>query len=185
MFAMNLNRSLRDFILVLAFGFLTGAVHAQGYQLKPVYFRVSDFKLQSGELLKEMVVEYATLGEPKRDTGGNIINAVVNGHGWSGNYAQTVGLAKDMVGPGRPLDPDKYFIIFPTALGSPGSSSPSASGLGPKFPGYTVADMVNAQYRLVTEKFGIKKLVGVIGASMGGYGFTVDSVCARALALLR
>jgi len=54
-------------------------------------------------------------------------------------------------------------------MGSPGSSSPSASGLGPKFPAYTVADMVNAQYRLVTEKFGIKKLAGVIGASMGGY----------------
>lgn len=166
---MSLHRFLRNSVLAVVLGFLAGLAHGQGYQLKPEYFRASDFKLQSGVMLKEVVVEYATLGEPQRDAAGNIINAVINPHGWSGNYAQTVGLAKDMVGPGRPLDPDKYFIIFPTAMGSPGSSSPSASGLGPKFPGYTVADMVNAQYRLVTEKFGIKKLAGVIGASMGGY----------------
>jgi homoserine O-acetyltransferase len=141
----------------------------QGISLTPQYFRIADFKLQSGEVLKEMVVEYATLGEPKRDASGAITNGVINPHGWSGNYQQSVTLAKDMVGPGRPLDPQRFFIIFPTALGSPGSSSPSVSGLGPKFPAYSVADMVTAQYRLVTEHLGIKKLAGVMGASMGGY----------------
>lgn len=141
----------------------------QTYQLKPEYFRVTDFKLRSGETLKEMVVEYATLGEPRRDSNGDIVNAVVKPHGWSGNYAQTITLAKDLVGPGKPLDPQKHFIIFPTSLGSPGSSAPSVSGLGPKFPVYAIADMVAAQHRLITEKFGIKKLAGVIGASMGGY----------------
>lgn len=139
------------------------------YTLKPEYFRITDFKLQSGAVLKEMVVEYATLGEPRRDAAGKIVNAVVNPHGWSGNYAQSVTISKDLIGPGRPLDPDKYFIIFPTALGSPGSSSPSVSALGSQFPRYSVADMVAAQHRLVTEKFGIQKLAGVIGASMGGY----------------
>ena len=139
------------------------------YTLKPEYYRVADFRLQSGAVLKEMVVEYATLGEPRRDAAGLIVNAVINPHGWSGNFAQSVTIAKDMIGPGRPLDPQKHFIIFPTAMGSPGSSSPSASGLGPRFPRYTVADMVAAQHRLVTEKFGIRKLAGVIGASMGGY----------------
>ena len=71
-------------------------------------------------------------------------------------------LAKDMVGPGKPLDPGKYFIIFPTAMGSPGSSSPSASGMGATFPAYTVSDMVNAQYRLITEKYAIKKLADIL-----------------------
>jgi homoserine O-acetyltransferase len=159
-------------IAAVWFAILPLTTHAQAaatYTLKPEYFRVADFKLQSGAVLKEMVVEYATLGEPRRDGSGNIVNAVINPHGWSGNFAQSVTIAKDMVGPGTPLDPGKYFIIFPTALGSPGSSSPAVSGLGPRFPRYTVADMVAAQYRLVTEKFGIRKLAGVIGASMGGY----------------
>jgi len=142
---------------------------APAIKLEPETYRITDFRMQSGATLKEMVIEYATLGEPRRDASGNIVNAVVNPHGWSGNYLQTAVLAKDMIGPGRPLDPQRYFIIFPTAVGSPGSSSPSVSGLGPKFPKYTVADMVHAQYRLVTEKFGIKRLAGVIGASMGGY----------------
>lgn len=58
---------------------------------------------------------------------------------------------------------------MPTALGSPGSSCPSVSGLGPKFPKYTVADMITAQYLLVTQHFKIQHLSGVMGASMGGF----------------
>jgi homoserine O-acetyltransferase len=166
---MRLHTLVGRLVALLATGLLAAAASAQDIPLKPEVFRASDFRLASGEILKEVLVEYATLGEPRRDAAGNIVNAVLNPHGWSGNYAQTVTLAKDMVGPGRPLDPQRHFIIFPTAMGSPGSSSPSVSGLGPKFPSYTVADMVHAQYRLVTERFGIKKLAGVIGASMGGY----------------
>ncbi|MBI3371964.1 MAG: alpha/beta fold hydrolase [Betaproteobacteria bacterium] len=158
--------------------FVTAAVYlllaataacAQGIKLEPKYFKVDEFVLESGQSIRNMVVEYATLGEPRKDIDGNIANAVVSPHGWSGNYAQTVALAKDLVGAGKPLDPQKYFIIFPTALGSPGSSSPSVSGMGAKFPRYTVGDMINAQYRLVTEGLGIKRLAGVMGISMGGY----------------
>jgi homoserine O-acetyltransferase len=157
-------------VFIIAFSFLlTGYSLAQDIKLEPQIYRIKDFKFQSGEVLPEMVVQFATLGEPKKDAAGNITNAVINAHGWSGNYAQTVTQAKALVGPGKPLDPTKYFIIFPTAVGSPGSSSPSVSGLGPKFPAYTVADMVTAQYRLVTEHFRIKRLTGVSGASMGGY----------------
>ena len=166
---MRLHTFVGRLLGLLVVGLVAASAQAQGIQLKPEVFRASDFRLASGEILKEVLVEYATLGEPRRDAAGNIVNAVINPHGWSGNYAQTVTLAKDMVGPGRPLDPAKYFIIFPTAMGSPGSSSPSVTGLGPRFPRYTVGDMVSAQYRLVTEKFGIRKLAGVIGASMGGY----------------
>lgn len=135
----------------------------------PQTVELKDFTFASGEKLDKVVVQFATLGTPKKDAAGNITNAVVNPHGWSGDYSQTSKLAKDMLGPGRLLDPEKYFIIFPTAIGSPGSSSPSSSGLGTKFPKYTVADMVTSQYRLVTEHLGIKKLAGVAGASMGGY----------------
>jgi homoserine O-acetyltransferase len=115
-----------------------------------------------------MKVEYATLGTPKKDAAGNIINAVVWCHGWSGNYSQGPTNHAKAFGPGRPMDPAKYFIILASSLGSPGSSAPSTSGLGPKFPQYTLDDMISAQYLLVTQHFGIKHLMGVAGGSMGG-----------------
>jgi len=139
-----------------------------GLDLKPEYYHVKDFKLQSGAVVKEMKIEYATCGTPKRDNRGNIANAVLFCHGWSGNYSQ-IGLFKGAFGPGKPLDPEKFFIICPTALGSPGSSSPSVSGLGSQFPKYTIADMISAQCILLTQSLNIKHLSGVIGASMGGY----------------
>lgn len=166
---MRVTKSFAAALVVALSYCLVGTVIAQDIKLVPQVFRIKDFKFQSGEVLPEMVVEYATVGEPKKDAAGNIVNAVINAHGWSGNYAQTVTLAKALVGTGKPLDPARYFIIFPTAVGSPGSSSPSTSGLGSRFPAYTVADMATAQYRLVTEHLGIKHLAGVSGASMGGY----------------
>jgi homoserine O-acetyltransferase len=146
----------------------TAQVWAQGFGVKPEYFTIKDFKLKSGAVLPEMKVEYATLGTPKKDASGNIVNAVIWCHGWSGSYIQGTGTYTKIFGPGNPMDPNKFFIIFPTALGSPGSSSPSTSGLGPKFPKYTLADMVEAQYLLVTKRLGIKHLAGVAGGSMGG-----------------
>lgn len=165
-----LGRRLAAALMPLLF---VGAAHAQTAPptptLTPQIAELRDFKFASGEALDKLVVEYATLGTPRRDAAGNIVNAVINPHGWSGNYAQTVKIAKDLVGPGKLLDPEKYYIVFPTALGSPGSSAPSTSGLGPKFPRYTISDMVTAQYRLVTEALGIKHLAGVTGTSMGGF----------------
>jgi homoserine O-acetyltransferase len=138
------------------------------FDLKPEYYSVKEFRLQSGALLRGMKIEYATHGMPKVDNNGDIINAVVFCHGWSGNYSQ-ISLFEGIIGSGKPLDPDRFFIICPTALGSPGSSGPSVSGLGPRFPKYTIGDMVSAQYALVTEHLNIKRLAGVIGASMGGH----------------
>jgi len=152
-------------VLCLAWG---APARAQESGVKPEYYVVKDFKLRSGEVLPEIKIEYGTLGTPQKDSSGKIINAVVWCHGWSGNYIQGTTLYKRVFGKGKPMDPEKYFIIFPTALGSPGSSSPSVSGLGPKFPKYTIFDMIAAQYRLVTEHLGIKHLVGVAGGSMGG-----------------
>jgi homoserine O-acetyltransferase len=139
-----------------------------GFDLKPEYYSVKEFRLQSGALLRGMKIEYATHGTPKVDNKGDIINAVVFCHGWSGNYSQ-INLLEGIIGPGKPLDPNQFFIVCPTALGSPGSSCPSVSGLGPRFPKYTIGDMVSAQYALVTEHLNIKRLAGVIGASMGGH----------------
>ena len=156
------------FVTVLFCAGLAAQAWGQGPEVKPQYYVVKNFKLNSGQVLPEMKIEYATLGTPKKDAAGNITNAVVWCHGWSGSYIQGPTYYKKVFGPGNPMDPTKYFIILTSALGSPGSSSPSTSGLGAKFPKYTVADMIKAQYLLVTKHLGIKHLAGVAGGSMGG-----------------
>ena len=166
---MNRDRIVRLVMLIIVFFFCGIAFSfAQELKLTPEYYHIKDFELKSGAIIKDLKIEYATLGTPKKNTKGIITNAVVFCHGFSGNYAQ-IKLLKGMVGPGKPFDPDKYFFILPTAVGSPGSSCPSLSGLGPKFPKYTVADMISAQYLLVTQHLNIKHLAGVAGPSMGGF----------------
>jgi homoserine O-acetyltransferase len=166
---MNRDRAVRLVFLTIVFC-LCGISFsfAQELKLTPEYYHIKDFKFQSGMMIEDLKIEYATLGTPKKDSQGDVSNAVVFCHGFSGNYAQ-IALLKGMVGPGKPFDTDKYFFILPTAIGSPGSSCPSVSGLGPKFPKYTVADMISSQYLLVTEHLNIKHLAGVAGASMGGF----------------
>jgi homoserine O-acetyltransferase len=75
-----------------------------------------------------------------------------------------------LIGPGKALDTDKYFVICTDAIGNGLTTSPSNSQTqaNVSFPEFNIRDMVNSQYRLVTEHFGITKLVTVVGASMGG-----------------
>lgn len=70
----------------------------------------------------------------------------------------------------KTIDPSTYFIIFVDAIGNGVSISPSNSALQPldTFPQLRIVDMVNAQYRLLTEQFDIEKLHAVVGISMGG-----------------
>jgi homoserine O-acetyltransferase len=166
---MNRHRVISSVLLTVIFClFGIASSFAQELQLTPQYYHIKNFKLKSGAVVEDMKVEYATLGSPRKDGQGNITNAVVFCHGFSGNYAQ-VKLLKAMVGSGKPFDTDKYFFICPTAVGSPGSSCPSVSGLGPRFPKYTVADMISAQYLLITKHLNINHLAGVVGPSMGGF----------------
>ena len=72
-----------------------------------------------------------------------------------------------MFGPGQPLDATKFYIILPDALGHGKSAKPS-DGLKTKFPRYNYADIVDAQYRLLSEGLGIRHIRVIIGNSMGG-----------------
>jgi homoserine O-acetyltransferase len=75
-----------------------------------------------------------------------------------------------LIGPGKALDPSRYFIICTDAISNGLTTSPSNSKSQPRmqFPKFIMRDMVNSQHRLITEKFGLGKVVTVIGASMGG-----------------
>jgi homoserine O-acetyltransferase/O-succinyltransferase len=74
------------------------------------------------------------------------------------------------IGPGRAIDPDKYFVIIANQIGNGLSSSPHntpAPFNGLKFPHVRISDDVRAQHRLITEKFGIERLELVMGGSTG------------------
>ena len=128
-----------------------------------------DFHFSGGETLKDVKFHYLTLGTPRRDAKGAIANAVLLLHGTT-NVAEEFllpSLAGELFHPGQPLDAAKYFIIIPDGLGRGGSAKPS-DGLKGKFPHYGYADLVEGQYRLVTEGLGVSHLKLVLGVSMGG-----------------
>ncbi|MDA9444295.1 hypothetical protein XH98_35420 [Bradyrhizobium sp. CCBAU 51745] len=121
-----------------------------------------DFKFHTGEVMPELRLHYATIGEP---TGQPVL--VLHGTGGSGASMLTPAFAGELFGAGQPLDASKYYIILPDAIGHGKSSKPS-DGMKTSFPKYNYNDMVEAQHRLVTEGLGVKHLRLVIGNSMGG-----------------
>lgn len=132
-------------------------------------FIIKNFRFTSGETLPELRIHYRTFGTPQKDAQGIVRNAVLILHGTGGTGAQFVGrnFAGELFGPGQPLDITKYYIILPDDIGHGGSSKPS-DGLRAKFPRYGYVDMVEAEYRLVTEGLGVNHLRLVMGTSMGG-----------------
>ncbi|HEY5292035.1 MAG TPA: alpha/beta fold hydrolase [Burkholderiales bacterium] len=121
-----------------------------------------DFRFHTGEVFAELKLHYRTIGAP---TGEPVL--VLHGTGGSGASMLGKDFADELFGPGQPLDANRYYIILPDALGTGQSTRPS-DGLRAKFPRYNYDDMVQAQYRLLTEGLGVKHLRLVIGNSMGG-----------------
>ena len=81
----------------------------------------------------------------------------------------------DLVGPGRAIDTDRFFVVCPNALGSSyGSTGPASLDphtgrpYGTAFPDITIGDMVRAQKRLL-DHYGVTRLAAAVGPSMGGY----------------
>lgn len=121
-----------------------------------------DFRFHTGEVMSEVKLHYTTIGDPS-----GIPVVVLHGSGGSANSMLTPAFAGELFGSGQPLDATKYFIIVPDALGHGRSSKPS-DGLKTKFPQYNYSDMVDAQYRLLSEGLGIRHVRLIIGNSMGG-----------------
>jgi homoserine O-acetyltransferase/O-succinyltransferase len=137
--------------------------------------------LECGHVLGPITIAYETYGalSERKD------NAVLVCHALSGD-AHVAGFHTDkdaragwwdmLIGPGKALDTDKYFVICSNVLGGcsgttgPSSVNPHADGhqrYGTGFPIVTVADMVNAQ-KLLLDRLGVPRLLAAIGGSMGG-----------------
>lgn len=127
-----------------------------------------NFTFRDGESLPELKLHYYTLGTPHRDAKGHVDNAVILLHGTGGTGEQFLRpqFSDVLLVPGGVLDPARYFIVMPDNIGHGGSSKPS-DGLHAKFPHYDYDDMVEAQYRLLTETLKIDHLRLVFGTSMG------------------
>jgi homoserine O-acetyltransferase len=135
-------------------------------------------RLDSGATLSPLEIAYKTYGRLNADKS----NAILVCHALTGDqHAASVhpvtgkpGWWVRVIGPGLPLDPDRYFIISTNVVGGcMGSTGPAsinpATGepYGTAFPVITIADMVRAQAMLI-EALGIDSLFAVIGGSMGG-----------------
>jgi homoserine O-acetyltransferase/O-succinyltransferase len=132
-------------------------------------FTIRDFKFQSGDKLPELRVHYRTLGKPEKNAEGKTTNAVLIMHGTTGSGAQFIRaeFAGELFGKDQPLDATKFFIVLPDGIGHGKSSKPS-DGMHAKFPRYGYLDMVEADYRLLTEGLGVNHARLVMGTSMGG-----------------
>ncbi len=123
---------------------------------------LGDFKLISGEAIRDCRIGYRTYGHLNAEKS----NAVLFPTWASGTSEQLHG----QTAPGKLADSSKYFVVLVDALANGVSSSPSNSTPQPRmtFPKITIRDMVNNQYLLLTEHLGIHHLKAVMGISMGG-----------------
>lgn len=157
---------LRCLCAALLFVLLAPSLAAQSR--KEADFVIRNFQFHSGETISELRIHYVTLGVPQRDHGGHVSNAVLLLHGTGGSLNGFLSERYSVLfQPGQPLDQSRYFIIIPDSIGHGRSSKPS-DGLRARFPHYDYADMVEAQYRLVTAGLRVDRLKLVSGISMGG-----------------
>ena len=146
----------------------SAAAPASRWPTREGEFTIRDFRFRNGSTLPALRMRYTTLGTPRRDAGGNIVNAVMVLHGTGGTGKQFLApqFADTLYGPGQPLDIRRTYVILPDNIGHGGSSKPS-DGLRMRFPAYDYDDMVAAQHRLLVDGLGVRRLRLLMGTSMG------------------
>ena len=149
----------------------------------PIAFRkfaqLGPLRLENGSFLPEVTLAYETLGTLNEDRSNAILvlHALTGDAHISGPTApgqSTAGWWEEAVGPGKPLDPERYFIVVPNVLGGcqgstgPSSAAPDGRPWGSRFPIISTRDQVLAEARLA-DYLGIPTWNAVVGASLGGH----------------
>ena len=141
--------------------------------------QIGDLALASGKTLPNARLAYVSYG--RLAPGGK--NAVLLTHGYTSSHmfahpsgaVSSEGSWADLVGPGKPIDTDRFFVVSSNMLGSAyGSSAPmsfnpgTGRAYGPDFPALTLTDIVTAQKKLL-DLLGVRHLAAVVGPSYGGF----------------
>ena len=171
------------FVLAMSVSLFVSSVPSVGAEaldnVEPKMFVSRDFKLTSGQMLTELKIAYETYGKLAPDGR----NAVLITHGYTSSHHAAGRYKPDdpqpggwdgLIGPGKAIDTNRYFVVASNNLGSSyGSTSPAhinpATGrqYGPDFPMFTIVDTIAAQKALL-DSLGVKHLVAVAGSSYGG-----------------
>ncbi len=141
-------------------------------------FVIDEFKLRSGVIMRGVEIAYRTRGKLAADGR----NVVLITHGYTSGPQMIEpaagvgeGAWNEIVGPGRPVDTDRFFVVCPNMLGSSYGSTNAAS-INPstgkryaaEFPELTVSDIVASQYALL-RSLGVSHLFAIVGPSYGGF----------------
>ncbi len=130
-------------------------------QSEQQFAEIGNLELLNGNTLFNCKVGYRTFGKLNADSSNVVIYPT-----WFGGTSKHI---SGLIGKGKIVDSSKYFVIVIDALANGVSTSPSNSELqsGKGFPEITIDDMVNSQYKMLTENFGFKHIHAIIGGSMG------------------
>ncbi len=142
------------------------------------YAHIGPLVTESGERLDSVTMAFETWGElnAQRDNAVLVLHALTgDAHvvGPAGPDQPTPGWWSELIGPGAPIDTDRFFAIAANVVGGcrgttgPSSIAPDGRPYGSRFPRVTVRDQVQAEYRLA-ETLGISRFAAVLGGSMGG-----------------
>ena len=160
---MKLAHGAAQALLSFVFALLSFAAIAADYPApKDGEWVAKNFKFHTGDVMPELKLGYTTVGDPS-----GVPVVVLHGTTGSGRGSLTPFFAGELFGPGQPLDARRYYVILPDAIGTGKSARPS-DGLRTRFPRYDYDDMVEAQFRLVSEGLGVRHLRAIVGNSMGG-----------------
>jgi homoserine O-acetyltransferase len=146
--------------------------------MQDLFFSTRDFRLENGDVLPDLRLAYVTHGRLAPDGR----NAVLLAHGYTSSHhmveagdGAAEGYWGGLVGPGKAIDTDRFFVVSSNMLGSShGSTGPASidprSGrpYGPRFPDISLADIVAAQ-RAMLDALGVARLAAVAGPSYGGF----------------
>jgi len=135
---------------------------------------LGEFRFENGDVVKDFKVSYITYGKLNKSKS----NAILVMQYFLGDHHAY----EYLIGPGKGLDPDKYFIVSADMLGNSGltqgvTTGATNSGLKMDFPFFSIRDSVNVDYRLMKEYLGIDHVLAVAGASIGAmksYQFAVS-----------